>query len=223
MIAMRKRICLALVPACALLGLAGCDKFIRGMGDEPASDISAPEETAPADETGTDTAQPAAADDTPVYTQAMSETATIDWSAARADVASNSSEDGAGNFSVAAGGDAPPVPVMLPSGIVLPQGAESSVKFQSLSDGYFAFYPGTDYNIVVNGTNEVIGERAPGTMETPARFISTMSGAQVSFTKYGADYLIEFECTHAEGENANCISEADALSIADSLVAVRSR
>lgn len=218
MIAMRKRIYLALVPACALLGLAGCDKFIRGTGDEPASDISAPE-----DETGGDIVQPAAVDDTPVYAQAMSQTATIDWSAARADVASNSSEDSAGNFSVASGGDAPPVPVMLPSGIVLPQGAESSVKFQSLSDGYFAFYPGTDYNIVVNGTNEIIGERAPGTVETPARFISTMSGAQVSFTKYGADYLIEFECTHAEGENADCISEADALSIADSLVAVRSR
>ena len=120
-------------------------------------------------------------------------------------------------------GDPPPVPVMLPTGIVLPQGAESDVKFQPLSDGYFAFYPGTDYNIVVNGTNEIIGDRAPGTTDTPKRFIPTMSGAQVAFTKYGADYLIEFECTQADGEHADCISEDDALSIADSLVAVRSR
>ena len=200
---MRKRIAIALVPACALLGLAGCDKFIRGMGDQA--------DAAPAKEA-----------DIPVYAQAVSEEATIDWLAARDDVASNSGSDG--NFMVAAQeGDAPPVPVMLPSGIVLPQGAESDVKFQPLSDGYFAFYPGTDYNIVVNGTNEIIGERTPGTTETPMRFIPTMSGAQVAFTKYGADYLIEFECTHADGQHADCISEEDALSIADSLVAVRSR
>ncbi|WP_321488153.1 hypothetical protein [uncultured Hyphomonas sp.] len=215
---MRKRIAIALVPACALLGLAGCDNFIRGMGDDAGSDVSAPvAETAPVEET-------AAADeaDKPVYTQAMSQEAEIDWLAARDDVASNSGSNG--NFMAASQeGDPPPVPVMLPTGIVLPQGAESDVKFQPLSDGYFAFYPGTDYNIVVNGTNEIIGERAPGTTETPMRFIPTMSGAQVAFTKYGADYLIEFECTVADGEHADCISEEDALSIADSLVAVRSR
>ena len=215
---MRKRIAVALIPACALLGLAGCDDFIRGMGDEPATEISEPEEIAEADEVPVETA-PA---DKPVYTQAMSQEAEIDWLAARDDVASGS---GSGeNFMVASQeGDPPPVPVMLPTGIVLPQGAESDVKFQPLSDGYFAFYPGTDYNIVVNGTNEIIGERAPGTTDTPKRFIPTMSGAQVAFTKYGADYLIEFECTHADGAHADCISEEDALSIAESLVAVRSR
>jgi len=218
---MRKRIVFALVPACALLGLAGCDKFIRGMGDdEPAVTEPAQAETPPAAE---DTAGPASAPDTPVYAQAMSEQAEIDWAAARADIASRPSEDGNGNFSVASQGDAPPVPVMLPSGIVLPQGAESDVKFQPLTDGYFAFYPGTDYNIIVNGTNEVIGERAPGTTDTPMRYMSTLSGAQVAFTKYGADYLIEFECTHSEGEQAECITEEDALSIAESLVPVRSR
>ena len=217
---MRKRIAIALVPACALLGLAGCDKFIRGMGDDAGTEISGPVDTTPAEETA-DTA-PAAEADKPVYTQAMSQEATIDWTAARDDVASNSGTRG--NFMTASQeGDPPPVPVMLPSGIVLPQGAESDVKFQPLSDGYFAFYPGTDYNIIVNGTNEIIGERAPDTTETPMRFIPTMSGAQVAFTKYGADYLIEFECTQADGEHADCISEDDALSIADSLVAVRSR
>jgi len=214
---MRKRIAIALVPACALLGLAGCDKFIRGMGDDAGTEISEPADTTPAAEP-----TPAAEADTPVYTQAMSAEAEIDWLAARDDVASNSGSSG--NFMAASQeGDAPPVPVMLPTGIVLPQGAESDVKFQPLSDGYFAFYPGTDYNIVVNGTNEIIGERAPGITETPKRFIPTMSGAQVAFTKYGADYLIEFECTNAEGGEADCISEDDALSIADSLVAVRSR
>ena len=218
---MRKRIVFALVPACALLGLAGCDKFIRGMGEDELAAVEQPVDETPAapDETVT----PASAPDTPVYAQAMSEEAVIDWPAARADIASRPSEEGNGNFSVASEGDAPPVPVMLPSGIVLPQGTESDVKFQPLTDGYFAFYPGTDYNIIVNGTNEIIGERAPDVTDTPMRFMTTMSGAQVAFTKYGADYLIEFECTHSEGENAECISEADALSVAESLVPVRSR
>jgi len=216
MTGMRKSIALALVPACALLGLAGCDKFIRGMDEKPAEQVAQTAETEP--ETAT-----APEADTPIYVQATSSTASIDWAAARADVASHSSEDANGNFSVASQGDAPPVPVMLPTGIVLPQGAESDVKFQPLTDGYFAFYPGTDYNIVVNGTNEVIGDRAPDVTDTPPRYMPTMSGAQVAFTKYGADYLIEFECTHADGENADCITEEDALSVAESLVPVRSR
>ena len=219
---MRKQIALAVVPACALLGLAGCGKFIRGMGDDAEQPVAQVEDTTP-QEAPAETPAPAAEDDTPVYTQAMSQEAKIDWAAARADVAANSSEERNGNFTVASEGEAPPVPVMLPSGIVLPAGTESDVKFQPLTDGYFAFYPGTDYNIVVNGTNEIIGERAPGVENTPLRFIPTMTGAQVAFTKYGADYLVEFECTHTVGAEADCISEADAMSIAESLVPVRSR
>ena len=217
---MRKQIVLALVPACALLGLAGCDQFIRSP-DKPAEAPAEAVDTTPA--TPAEDTATAEDDDRPVYAQAMSGEATIDWNAARADDASHSSDSANGNFTVASEGEAPPVPVMLPSGIVLPAGAESDVKFQPLTDGYFAFYPGTDYNIVVNGTNEIIGDRAPGITETPMRFIPTMSGAQVAFTRYGADYLIEFECTQAEGEHADCISEEEALSVAESLVPVRSR
>ena len=113
--------------------------------------------------------------------------------------------------------------VMLPSLDELHiQSGESGVKFQPLSDGYFAFYPGADYNIVVNGTNEVIGDRSDAG-DTPMRFSPTTTGAQVAFTKYGADYLVEFECTKAEGADPDCISEEDAMSIAGSLVPVRSR
>ena len=218
---MKKQILLASLAAFAALSLAGCEKFIRGMG-EP-EDQAAPAET-PAPEAAPEAAPAAAEDDKPVYIQATSEEAVIDWAAARADVASHSSEDSDGNFRVASEGDAPPVPVMLPSGIVLPAGTESDVKFQNLSDGYFAFYPGADYNIIVNGTNEVIGERAPGVTDTPMRFIPTMSGAQVAFTRYGADYLIEFECSGAEGARVEaCITEDEAMSVAESLVPVRSR
>ncbi|MCA8901398.1 MAG: hypothetical protein KDA53_09110 [Hyphomonas sp.] len=199
-----------------LLGLSACDaiRFPGKTPDEPEQAAPAEPEAAPV--------EAAAAPDYPVRPEALASRAAIDWDAALADIAAQPAGPDDDNFAIASTGEPPPVPVMLPSGIVIPQGAESSVKFQPLSDGYFAFYPGTDYNIVVNGTNEVIGERAESG-DSPLRYSPTTTGAQVAFTKYGADYLIEFECTEAEGENPVCISEEDALQIAESLVPVRSQ
>ena len=42
------------------------------------------------------------------------------------------------------------------------------------------------------------------------------AGAQVSFSRYGADYLIEFECRILDGEE-NCISQEEALDVAKGL------
>ncbi|MEZ5946427.1 MAG: hypothetical protein R3C13_04510 [Hyphomonas sp.] len=210
---MRLKTILVLAPVLAL-GLSACDQILNRAPDEPPA--------APAEQ-----AEPLTVTDAPPTTEfpvrpeALANEATIDWMAARADVAS-SSGGASGSFDIASGEEAPPVPVMLPTGIVIPQGAESEVKFQPLSDGYFAFYPGTAYNIVVNGTNEVIGERTDSS-DSEMHFIPTMTGAQVAFTKYGADYLVEFECTASEGDNPDCISEEEALTVADSLIAVRSR
>jgi len=222
---MKLRFLLVLAPACAL-GLTACDKIRIPGKDQPA--VHAPASSGPSSDTssssGNDGTAQAAAEDYPVRPQAMASTATIDWAAARADVAAQAGVGGGvSTFEIASGEEAPPVPVMLPSLDELHiQSGESGVKFQPLSDGYFAVYPGADYNIVVNGTNEVIGERTDAG-DTSMRFSPTTTGAQVAFTKYGADYLVEFECTNASGENPECISEEDAMSIAGSLVPVRSR
>ena len=158
--------------AIGALTLSACDR------------IKAPEQpAAPAATTETPTvAETPAEPNLPVRPEAVESTAGIDWEAARRDMASVPSEErGEGAFQVQSGASAPPVPVLLPTGIVVPQSAEGGVKFMPMSDGYFATYPGVDYDIVVNGTNEVIGARDAGdTSADPfstTSFASTMSGA----------------------------------------------
>lgn len=149
-----------------------------------------------------------------------SSTADIDWSAARADLAARESDERNDTFTVETGAAAPPVPVLLPTGIVIPASAQSDAKFQPLQDGYFAVYPGIDYDIVVNGTNEVAGA-AETDPDRPMTYQSQMTGAMVSFSRYGADYLVQFECK--DDVRGNCISEEDAMSITESLVIAGSR
>ncbi|MDX1291459.1 MAG: hypothetical protein R3265_01510 [Hyphomonas sp.] len=207
---------LLVVGGCTL-SLAACDFLIARDRDEPApakaeeSDVSLNEAPAMPD-----------AVETPVV---VASTANIDWEAARADLAATPSEDRETGFQVASGGTAPPVPVLLPTGIVVPQGAEGGVRFQPMSDGYFAAYPGIDYDIVVNGTNEVIGiDSADSAQAEPVlTYTPTMTGAQVSFSRYGADYLVEFECKSIEGGEADCITEQEALDVTNKLVIAGTR
>jgi len=199
--------------ALGALSLAACDR------------IKAPEQPA-APAATTTVAETPAEPALPVRPAAVESTSGIDWEAARRDMASVASTDrGEGAFQVQSGAAAPPVPVLLPTGIVVPQSAEGGVKFMPMSDGYFATYPGVDYDIVVNGTNEVIGARDAGdtSADTEPSYLATASGAQVAFSRYGADYLIEFECKNATGENPECSGEDEALKIASKLVIAGTR
>ena len=212
----------ALIASACCLSLAACDFLIaRDRDEEPAIEIEAPDEP-PAD-TGLQPVDGAEAD--PEGPMVTTSAATIDWDAARADMAARPSEDRETGFQVASGNSAPPVPVLLPTGIVVPQGAEGGVRFQPMSDGYYAAYPGIDYDIIVNGTNEVIGvEGDTGPEGDPVlTYTPTMSGAQVSFSRYGADYLVEFECKSIEGGEADCITEQEALDVTNKLVIAGTR
>ena len=201
--------------AIGALTLSACDR------------IKAPEQpAAPAATETPNVAETPTGPDLPVRPEAVERTAGIDWEAARRDMASVASADrGEGAFQVQSGASAPPVPVLLPTGIVVPQSAEGGVKFMPMSDGYFATYPGVDYDIGVNGTNEVIGARESGdtSADTEPSYLATASGAQVAFSRYGADYLIEFECKNATGEDPECIGEDEALEIARKLVIAGTR
>lgn len=203
--------------ACAV-SLTACDFLIARSPDEP-DPVEITEPPAPEEEAQVEMPTEA---ERPVMTAS---TATIDWEAARADMAARSSEDSETGFQVASGSNAPPVPVLLPTGIVVPQGAEGGVRFQPMSDGYFAAYPGIDYDIVVNGTNEVIGAdaRPEDEAEPVLTYTSTMTGAQVSFSRYGADYLVEFECKALPTSEAECISEQEALEVTNKLVIAGTR
>tara|TARA_R110000803_G_scaffold27651_4_gene64525 strand:- start:858 stop:1496 length:639 start_codon:yes stop_codon:yes gene_type:complete len=196
--------------------LTGCDRL---TGPAPESDTvaSVPDDTA---------ATAPADSESPVRPEAVETTAAIDWEAARRDMASvPSDERGSGAFQVQSGAEAAPVPVLLPTGIVVPQSAEGGVKFQPMSDGYFATYPGIDYDIIVNGSNEIVGAREAGdtSADTEPAFVATASGAQVAFARYGADYLIEFECKNTTGAAPTCIGEDEALEIARKLVIAGTR
>ena len=156
----------------------------------------------------------------PVRPESSAGEAAINWEAARRDLAARPLEEREGSFQVASGDAAPPVPVFLPSAPVSVQGGESDVRFQPMSDGYYAFFPGEKYDTVVNGTNKIIA--APG--EQPAarneafNFQPTMTGAQISFSRYGADYLVEFECKELTNGLPACITQEEAEALATDVV-----
>ncbi|MEL7129271.1 MAG: hypothetical protein AAGK23_06970 [Pseudomonadota bacterium] len=192
-----------------LLGVAAC-------GKAPQDDTAIPQESAAVVD------PQALKTDAPRASEMV--TATIDWASARSDLAA-SNEDSGATVQVQSGGNAPPVPVLLPSGIAVAQSDGAGVRFNPTRDGYFAAYPGAAYDIVMNGTNQVAGvdgEPVSPRTEAPV-FTATVAGAQVALSRYGADYLIEFECNQLDAGTATCIDEVEALAVAERLVVAGSR
>ena len=205
---------------CVLLG--GCD--LRWGDEETGTPASPPQtdlaetETEPpsgpgetindAPETDTDTAAPA------------NGKSDIDWDAARRDLAARGDTDT--TFNIQSGNAAPPVPVLLPSGPVRPASADGpQPQFRPVPDGYYAVFPGEAYNLIVNGTNEVtnVPGGSPGDGESEdMRYVETSTGAMVSFSRYGADYMVEFECLGSGAEGGSCITEDEALTVAEEIV-----
>ncbi|MFN7180139.1 hypothetical protein [Hyphomonas sp.] len=197
---------------CALLAspflLGACDRVFQRPADVPEAPVETPAETEA--ETGPDL---------PVRPETVTAGSSIDWEAARRDLAARPLEEREASFSIQSGGDAPPVPVFLPSAPVSVQGGETAIRFQPTSDGYYAFFPGDAYDIIVNGTNVVF--LAPGETPQPRAetytFAPTTTGASVTFSRYGADYLVEFECKVFTAGQPNCITEDEALAFARDL------
>lgn len=202
----------------ASAALAGCDQIrLPAAGDPPEAGSKAGEAPlVPEPEENGETAEV----EFPVRPESTAGTSAVDWEAARRDLAARPIETREGSFQIASGEAAPPVPVFLPSAPVTVQGGESEVRFQPVSDGYYAFFPGETYDIIVNGTNKVI--TAPGE-QLQARgegliFQPTTGGAQVSFSRYGADYLVEFECKALTNGLPACITQEEAEAFATDLV-----
>lgn len=191
--------------------------------------IGVPSTPAPAQQQAGEETTPPAEPETPVFVQSEHPSVTerqaaIDWDAARTDLASTPGNAMPESFQVQSGEQAPAVPVLLPSGIVQPAGAENQPQFRQLPDGYFAHYPGVAYNITVSGTNEVYSVGGEPEDTSTARYQSTATGAIVSLTRYGAGYMVEFECKDLPGaDGGDCIDEAEALEVAENLVIAGSR
>jgi hypothetical protein len=147
---------------------------------------------------------------------------TINWDAARADLAKRPAD---APVSVqTAGRDGPsPVPMLLPSGIVQTASDRPTPPVVT-ADGYFATYHLPRYDAIVNGSmvsRPAAGQAAQGPKET-MKFTTGEASAQLSFSRYGADYLIEFECREVDGADS-CIKEAEAKEFAESLFVAQTR
>jgi hypothetical protein len=162
-----------------------------------------PEAAKPAE---TANAQPAAA---------PAVTGTIDWEAAKADLSKRPADAPVLPQSVQ---DKPvPVPMLLPSGIVQTASDRPSPPVVT-KDGYFANYHLPRYDAIVNGSMKAYATpgQAAGGDKSAMKFTTGEASAQLSFSRYGADYLIEFECREVDGPEG-CITEAEAKEFAESL------
>jgi len=140
----------------------------------------------------------------------------INWEAARKDLSKRPSD---APVTVQTAGQQGPVkvPMLLPSGIVQTQN-DRPVPPVVTADGYFATYHLPKYDAIVNGSmvsRSAAGQKSQGDKET-MKFTTGEASAQLAFSRYGADYLIEFECRQVDG-GASCITEAEAKEFADSL------
>jgi hypothetical protein len=137
----------------------------------------------------------------------------VDWEAAVKAVAANPPGTEAVVRPMAVGEDPPRVPILVPTGLATAQG--ESVSFQSTADGYFAVFPGPVYDVVVNGTGEALtGTQASAGERPEMRITATEQGLQIALTRFGADYLFEFEC---KGGNPTCVNEAEAEEVVSRL------
>ena len=200
------------------LALAGCGQEAPAGNSSDAPPPPPPSLDVEPAETGSTQLQ--ISSDAPRVTTAVKNT--IDWGAAREDLSANT--DGVVQIQSA---NEPPaeVPVLLPTGITISQSADAGPVYRNTPDGYFAFYPGAVYNIVMNGTNQVVDTdvMASQNPDKAPVFSETIGGAEVWLSRYGATYFVEFECTATEAEGETCITQEEAMKVVDELIVARSR
>ena len=109
-----------------------------------------------------------------------------------------------------------PVPMLLPSGIAQTASDRPTPPVVT-ADGYFATYHLPKYDAIVNGSKRAYA--AAGQVagdKSVMKFTTGEASAQIAFSRYGADYLIEFECREVDGGDS-CVTEAEAKEFAESL------
>lgn len=211
------------VSVLAGLALTACDQITQVA----SQDTEPPQPTEIAEvQAETPTAQSEPVDPVDQRKVAERKTATIDWNAARADFAERDTDDGV--MAQVATGGSPAVPILLPDEPVgvASAGVEEALQFRPLADGYFAVKKGDVYDMIINGTDRLVAKPGGqgGAVDTELVFEETMTGAQVSFSRYGASYLVEFMCQDpATAIRGSCVSEADAIAEVEKLLIAGTR
>jgi hypothetical protein len=145
----------------------------------------------------------------------------IDWTKAQADFTAKRPAD-APVLPQSVQDKPSPVPMLLPSGIVQAQ-SDRMVPPVVTKDGYFATYHLTRYDATVNGSMKAYtGTGAAAGDKAAMKFTKGEANASLSFSRYGADYLIDFECREVDGPEG-CITETEAKEFAESLFVAQTR
>jgi hypothetical protein len=154
----------------------------------------------------------------------------VDWGGAEKDAGAGKAEtaqlgpdaSGVDPVTKAAAG----VPILAPKPTVgaAAAGLEQKGVVKATRDGYFAMFEGDTYDVVIHGTKDFYAapDGAPkATKERLAgyKFEIGEGQAQLSFTRYGADYLVEFNCKLPNPLVA-CVTEQEAVAFAERLQAV---
>lgn len=202
---------LVVLASLGLLAVAACTDEGAGPSDPAQNPGQTPEQASSADP-----------DLAPAGPQSVD--ATINWDAARADLSKRPAD--APVTVQTAGQDGPsPVPMLLPSGVATVQGADARPTVPVVTkDGYFATYHLPRYDAIVNGSQRAYTAGSPlaqGDKEA-MRFTTGEASAQLAFSRYGADYVIEFECREVDGAES-CITEPEANGFAESLFVAQTR
>lgn len=167
-------------------------------------------------------APPASAEGAVQVASAPSTEAQIDWTKAQADFAGKRPADAPVSVQTAGQEGTSPVPMLLPSGIVQ-TASDRPVPPVITKDGYFATYHLARYDATVNGSMKAYtGTGAPVGDKEAMKFTTGEATASLSFSRYGADYLIDFECREVDGPES-CITEAEAKEFAESLFVAQTR
>lgn len=146
----------------------------------------------------------------------------IDWTKAQADFAAKRPAD-APVLPQSVQDKPSPVPMLLPSGIVQTASDRPTPPVVT-KDGYFATYHLPRYDAIVNGSMKAYtgtGQATAGDKEA-MKFTMGEAVASLAFSRYGADYLIDFECREIDGPQG-CITEAEAKEFAESLFVAQTR
>jgi hypothetical protein len=167
--------------------------------------------------------QAAAGEEAPVQVaSAPSQEGQIDWAKAQADFTAKRPAD-APVLPQSVQDKPSPVPMLLPSGIVQTASDRPTPPVVT-KDGYFATYHLPRYDAIVNGSMKAYtgtGSAAAGDKEA-MKFTMGEAVASLAFSRYGADYLIDFECREIDGPTS-CITEAEAKEFAESLFVAQTR
>lgn len=211
-----------IVPAICSLMIAACEPQTEVSSLEAETPPPAPQQAEQAPETGPETESvsiPASGNAAEVRT------ASIDWNQARQDFASRES-DNTGMVQVASVGS-PAVPVLLPDEpVTVASTGESSLDFRPTADGYFAVKKGEIYDMIINGTDRLVARSGAqgAAIDSEMKFEETMTGSQVSFSRYGASYLVEFMCKDpATAAKGSCVTEEEAVAEVEKLLIAGTR